>query len=150
MGAGDDVRTAAEAQAARLLAFTAAEQQFAAGLREAWPSPAVEQEVNEAFAAYAAILREPWASAELMRRAADAYAEYGRRVQAAFAGDRGTRVLGAFRVYVGSVVRACANLDPNALDPEDLGAIAAMLSWVSSVAIEVSRRSAEIGAETQS
>jgi hypothetical protein len=117
--------------------FNPAHEAFLADLQRAWPSPQSTQAISDAFAAYAAIVQEPWASPELQRRAADAYAVYIGRMREAFASGRADQVIAAYRRYVEHIKRLWADVDPDALTPADLGAIAQGMAWVAGIAFGV-------------
>jgi len=117
--------------------FAPAHEEFRAELQRAWHSPEAERAVIDAFAAYTAIVQEPWRSEEYTRRATDAYAEGSKQIQIAFAEGGADLVMDAFRRYTQQLKLAWAELDPEALAPEDLGSIAQAMSWVAGVAFEV-------------
>ncbi len=118
--------------------FMPAHEEFRGLLRQAWPSPDAEQAVTKAFEAYSAILQEPWQSAELNQRLAEAYAQCRKCIHEAFADGSADKVIDAYRQYVRQVKSMWAELDPESIGPEDLGVIAQGMSWVASVAFEVS------------
>jgi hypothetical protein len=118
--------------------FLPAHEEFRGRLQVAWPSPAAEQAVTEAFAAYVAIMQEPWQSADLSKRLAEAHAEYTKRVREAFASGGDALVLDAYRDYVRHLKNVWMALDPDALAPEDLVAIGQGMTWVAGVALGVS------------
>lgn len=127
-----------QASSGALQQFLPAHDEFRARLQVAWPSSAAEQAVIQAFAAYVAVMQEPWQSAELSTRLGEAHAEYRERVRQAFAEGGGTRILDAYREYVRHLKNVWTALDPDAVAPEDLVAIAQGMTWVAGVAVEVS------------
>lgn len=118
--------------------FVRAHEEFQQRLGEAWPSQEAEQAVTEAFAEYSAILQKPWQSIELNKSVAEAYELCRKRIQEAFAGGNADAVIGAYRGYVRHLKSIWADLDPDSFGPEELGAIAQGMSWVASIAFEVS------------
>jgi hypothetical protein len=117
--------------------FAAPHEEFHARLQRAWPSPEAERAVTDAYATYQSTLQEPWQSAELARRATDAYAECSRRVKDAFAAGAGDQVADAFRLYVHHLKKAWLATEPDAVTPQELGAVAQAMAWVAGVVIEI-------------
>jgi len=113
--------------------FAPAHEEFRAELQRAWPSPEAQRAVSDAFAAYSAIVQ----AEGYTQRAADAHAEGSKQIQIAFAEGGADLVMDAFRRYTQQLKLAWAELDPEALAPEDLGSIAQAMSWVAGVAFEV-------------
>jgi hypothetical protein len=111
---------------------------FRAALESARPAAEAERAADQAFADYTAAVQQVWEAPDATRRVGEAYAEYMRHLQAAFA-DAAVRrrVRAAFDQYVGDLKRAWADLDPRAVTPQDLGAIAQSAAWVASLTAEL-------------
>ena len=118
--------------------YVRAHEEFQRGLGKAWPSQEAEQAVTEAFAEYSAILQKPWQSIELNVSLAAAYEVCRKRIHEAFDDPNTVAVSQAYRDYMRHLKSIWADLDPESITPEELGAIAQGMSWVASVAFEVS------------
>jgi hypothetical protein len=118
--------------------FAAAQDQFLTRLRGALPSADAERAINEAFGMYLAVMQEPWASPEFSARAAGAYENYRRLTHTALAGDGGNEIIEAYRSYLQDLKRLWAEVESEALSPQDVTTIAQGMTWVAGIVLQAS------------